>query len=250
MKLRLLVVALLALTTTAGYYPESFKADIANDLLKNENLRTKLQKITSQNHTKNSYSQAKRYLFNELHLRYDESNQPYVKGVYCNKVFNERTPNIGPIGNGRIPNHQIVNCEHTWPQSKFTGGFSSKLQKGDLHHLFPTDSKANSVRSSNDFGDIKSGKSATRDCFASHSDGHFFEPPTEHKGNVARAMFYFATRYGAKINSRMENYLRRWHAEDPVDSEEIERNDKIERIQGNRNPFIDFPELVSDIKDF
>ncbi|MFG1499858.1 endonuclease [Halobacteriovorax sp. XZX-3] len=250
MKLKLLVAALLALTTTAGYYPESFKAEVANDLLQDENLRTELQRIISQNHKKNSYSQAKRYLFNELHLKYDESNQPYVKGVYCNKVFNGSTPNIGPIGDGKIPNHQIVNCEHTWPQSKFTGGFSSQLQKGDLHHLFPTDSKANSVRSSNDFADLKGGKAATRDCFASHSDGHYFEPPTEHKGNVARAMFYFATRYGAKINSRMEKYLRRWHAEDPVDSDEIERNNKIEEIQGNRNPYIDFPELVSDIKDF
>lgn len=240
----------MAFTTTAGYYPENFKTEIANDLLKNENLRTELQIIISHGQKKNGYGEAKKYLFNELHLKKDNANHPYVRGVYCDKIFTESTPDIGKLGSGRIPNHQVVNCEHTWPQSRFVRGYDSKLQKGDLHHLFPTDSKANSTRSSNDFGEVPNGKNATKSCSASHSDGRYFEPPNFHKGNVARAMFYFAVRYNGSINSRMEKYLRKWHEEDPVDQEEIERNDAIERIQHNRNPFIDYPELVSKIKDF
>jgi endonuclease I len=44
--------------------------------------------------------------------------------------------------------------------------------------------------------------------------------------------------------------LRQWHANDPVDSGEIAKNDLIQRIQGNRNPFIDHPEWVEKIGDF
>lgn len=36
--------------------------------------------------------------------------------------------------------------------------------------------------------------------------------------------------------------LLHWHHADPVDAEERLRNDKVERLQGNRNPFVDHPE--------
>ena len=75
-------------------------------------------------------------------------------------------------------------------------------------------------------------------------------PPAEHKGNVARALFYFAICYNLSISETEEFYLRQWHLFDPVDAEEIERNDQIEELQGNRNPFIDNPELVSSIRNF
>ena len=41
-----------------------------------------------------------------------------------------------------------MNTEHTWPQSKGATGAA----KSDLHHLFPTDSKANSIRGNHPFG--------------------------------------------------------------------------------------------------
>ena len=217
-------------------------------MLEDDHLRRDLHEII-RNNRKNSYQKARRHLFNELHLKKDQSGASYIKGVYCDKTFTSSTPDIGPIGKGRIPNHEVLNCEHTWPQSKFLRGGQEKVQKGDLHHLFPTDNHANSVRSSNDFGEVKNGKPAGRNCSASKSDGHYFEPADYHKGNVARAMFYFAIRYNGKINRRMEKYLRKWHIEDPVDQDEIERNNKIHKIQGNRNPFIDYPQLVAKLKD-
>ena len=48
----------------------------------------------------------------------------------------------------------------------------------------------------------------------------------------------------------MEATLRRWNKLDPVDQAELERNDAIEKIQGNRNPFIDHPEYVDQISNF
>jgi endonuclease I len=52
------------------------------------------------------------------------------------------------------------------------------------------------------------------------------------------------------IDPRLEAVLRKWHKDDPVDDEERDRNEKIMKLQGNRNPFIDYPELVDKINDF
>ena len=75
-------------------------------------------------------------------------------------------------------------------------------------------------------------------------------PPIEHRGNVARALFYFSVRYGMSISAVEESSLRSWHMEDPVDEAELERHEQIFSIQRVRNPFIDFPELVEDIDNF
>ena len=81
------------------------------------------------------------------------------------------------------------------------------------------------------------------------------------KGDIARAMFYMAVRYeGDEINTEnlelsdtpnVKNAefgklssLLEWHVRDPVDDKELKRNDIIEEIQGNRNPFVDDPTLV------
>jgi deoxyribonuclease I len=77
-----------------------------------------------------------------------------------------------------------------------------------------------------------------------------FEPPAEHRGNAARAIFYMSVRYDKELPEKLEATLRQWHRDDPVDAAEIERCDEIERLQGNRNLFIDRPELVDLIADF
>lgn len=94
--------------------------------------------------------------------------------------------------------------------------------------------------------------------------GYCFEPPDLYKGDFARSYFYISTAYadefdccdtdgvnGSYIKPWMEAILRDWHELDPVDSYELSRNDVIFSLyQGNRNPFIDYPELVSQISDF
>jgi endonuclease I len=90
-----------------------------------------------------------------------------------------------------------------------------------------------------------------------------FEPIDEFKGDIARALFYFAVRYeamGSHWNdvtldtSRYLFYqdwyiklLKRWHEEDPVTAAEVVRNDRGQNFQKNRNPFIDHPEWVEEI---
>jgi endonuclease I len=78
----------------------------------------------------------------------------------------------------------------------------------------------------------------------------FFEPPAGHKGNVARALFYFATRYRVKMSETQEFYLRKWNKMDPPDDMEIKRNQRIYELSGVRNPYIDHPEYVDLIPSF
>jgi endonuclease I len=265
----LILLASINSFASSNYYPEEFASKLEKAEMSEYETKEALFKILTSSHQRVAgsrdklgcsrtgngkcyqhkslgYRGARKVLFGKLHL--EQSSQGYyVKDVYCRKEITSSRTNIGP---NKIPNSNIMNCEHTWPQSKFSTRFSKDTQKSDLHHLYPTDSRANSVRGNYDFGNISSDEISN--CSGSRSAGHGsrFEPPSEHKGNVARALFYFSVRYQIQINSRQEAVLRDWHIQDPVDAEEIERNDGIYNVQNNRNPFIDFPHLVNTIKDF
>lgn len=195
-----------------------------------------------------SYREARRYLFGKIALRKD-SNGYFIRDVYCRKVVRDG------VGLFKIPNPNKMNCEHTWPQSKFNRKKSIEKQRNDLHHLFAVDSKTNSSRSNHMFAEVN-GWAANGGCNASmkgyaHGTHQIaFMPPKEHRGNVARAMFYFSDQYEMPIGPVQEMYLRKWHREDPVDRAERRRNDLVEQYQGNRNKFIDNPELVEMRGDF
>jgi hypothetical protein len=193
-----------------------------------------------------TYDQARKLMFGNLFLEDLGHGKYLVKDVYCNSLTSE----VDGVGPDKIPNPQLINCEHTWPQSKFSKNFPSELQKTDLHHLYPADMKANSTRSNNPFADVvgRETHSKCRDSKIGTAIGDqvkSFEPPTEHKGNVARAIYYFSTRYKMSIDPVQSKHLKQWNLSDPVDQEEILRNEKIFKLQGNRNPFIDFPELIN-----
>ena len=72
----------------------------------------------------------------------------------------------------------------------------------------------------------------------------------EISGNASRAYLYMSYQYKIPLEESLENSLRTWHFEDPPDEWEEKRNDMIEVVQGNRNPFIDQPELVERVADF
>ena len=113
----------------------------------------------------------------------------------------------------------------------------------------------NSIRGNFKFGEVDIPKVALKCPISklgqvSHASGEFFEPPSRHKGNVARALLYFSVRYKIHIDPVEEKFLKKWNVEDPVDAFEKQRNDRIQQIQGNRNPFVDHPELADAISDF
>lgn len=212
--------------------------------VQNTGLRRQIQARAAKNQHSLGYKGARIELLGRISLERDGGGY-YIRDVYCNENY-DGAP-------GRIPDDKIVNTEHTWPQSRF-GGSNRDMQKSDLHHLFPSDSELNGIRGNHPFGEVARSKENLK-CTCSRAgynrDGDFvFEPPVEHRGNVARALFYFAVRYGLSIDSTQEDVLRKWHQQDPVDADELERNTEIERVQGNRNPFIDQPELVAQIDNF
>ena len=128
------------------------------------------------------------------------------------------------------------NREHVWPQSKLAGA-----SKSDLHNLRASEPKINSSRGNLPFID---GNGKARKI----SSGWY--PGDEHKGDIARIIFYMLTRYSQlSVNTMGTNaeMFVRWHLEDPVDDFERNRNEVIYTYQKNRNPYIDNPEFVEMI---
>lgn len=205
-------------------------------------------------HSPTGYTAARVFLMGNFYL-VKNGKEYSVHDVYCDKDLSRQDFKGAPPAPGRIPDNRVINVEHTWPQSRFTKRYSDEMQKSDLHHLFPTDSQLNSIRGNNIFGEVTQDLidlkcPASRFGVGSAGSEEVFEPPQDHKGNVARALFYFAVRYELPIDQKEEVILRKWHREDPIDQEELVRNEEIFKVQKTRNPFIDFPELVEKIANF
>lgn len=254
---------------TPDYYPDNFTNNL--DTLNSESLKAYLNALAHTPHLKSSsgandslgcqtgtsgcyqrkilsYNEARKVLFGNLHLQEDQ-NGFFINDVYCQKNITARQAHVGP---NLIPNSNIINAEHTWPQSRFSNKYSANMQKTDLHHLFPTDSKANSTRGNFEFIDVAPGEERLLSgCEVSARDAsNRFMPPENHRGDVARSLFYFSVVYKIAINKPEEDSLRTWAEQDPVDDFEMSRNDGIYGIQNTRNPFIDFPDLYKKIADF
>ncbi|MDP4730030.1 MAG: endonuclease [Schleiferiaceae bacterium] len=134
-----------------------------------------------------------------------------------------------------------MNCEHTFPQSFFS---SAEPMKSDIHHLFPSDASANTQRSNNPFG-IITGTPAWSVGGSKRLSG-VFEPRDAHKGDAARAMMYFVTRFGdySSFYAQQAAVLEAWHQQFPPDSADRARNQGIAALQNTRNPYVDYPQIM------
>lgn len=217
-------------------------------------LANSLYELASRGQTPLGYLRARQLLLGRVYLEM-HGGEYLVRDVYCLKDFTNRDfGHKDGLGPDQIPNNNILNTEHTWPQSRFSSSFPDEVQKSDLHHLFPSDTEMNAKRGNFKFAELAEGQVIPIKCetsrLANTPIGFRFEPPREHRGNVARALFYFAVRYRMHIDNDEEIYLRKWHQEDPVDQAEIAHHEMIFKLQGNRNPFIDKQDLVNQVADF
>jgi endonuclease I len=135
------------------------------------------------------------------------------------------------------------NTEHTFPQGKFN---SNEPMKSDIHHLYPTTNTSNSQRGNDPFGIVSN---AGWNQGGSKSGGGTFEPRDVQKGATARSMMYFVLRYQDYGNffQGQEAILRNWHNQYPPTAIDTRRNDDIFSVQGNRNPFTDYPQFAERI---
>ena len=247
---------LLAKEMPAGYYNNASGKT-------GEALLTALHNIIK-SHTKLSYGDVLSFMKSK-----DLDANKHIYDMYS-------TAEYGPNDNGSSASNvgEGWNREHSFPNSWF-GGSNSHKAYTDLFHLYPTDIRVNSQRSSFPFGECANGErlqngnivakgkkgASTRSGFS----GTVFEPDDEYKGDFARSYFYIATCYNDEI-ATWKNYnqastmlkgdsypvfndwalqmLLEWHRKDPVSQKEINRNNDIHDKQSNRNPYIDYPELV------
>lgn len=162
------------------------------------------------------------------------------------------------------------NREHSFPKSWFD---DAQPMYCDVFHIYPTDGKVNGQRSNYPYGECANGTSLSngnikglgklgKSTFPGYS-GTVFEPDDEYKGDFARSYFYMAACYNDRISSWNSdmlahnnypcyttwavNLLLKWHRQDPVSQKEIDRNNAAYKLQHNRNPFIDYPELAEYI---
>ncbi len=161
---------------------------------------------------------------------------------------------------------QCYNREHLMPTSVFGG---SSPMDSDMHHIFPTDGWVNNRRDVLPFGIVnnpsyisQNGSKRGSNSTPGYSAGAF-EVIDEFKGDVARALLYFGTRYEDRIADWTNPMLNKtsdqvfsnwflallleWHEMDPPSERERNRNNVAYEFQGNRNPFVDRPDFVNKI---
>ena len=149
------------------------------------------------------------------------------------------------------------NREHVWPQSRQPGSVNNRStgNLGDPHALRPSDPDINADRANMPFG--------FADTFGQFGDlGQFWFPGDTDKGQIARSLFYSATRWSSLGISLTDNFpsgnqmgdlssLIAWHYLTPPDEFERRRNHAIfsstlnpQYFTNNRNAFVDRPEFV------
>lgn len=208
------------------------------------------------------YGSGSKHTWDAFYYTDRDTNTNQVLDMYSNEVryFNPEKPTASV---------KDFDIEHMLPKSWWGGDVNPAYC--DLYHLVPGDYSANRSKSNHAPG-IPSDSTFNNGSFVTGSGAAYgltrvFCPADEYKGDFARAYFYIATCYGDSLTwlttgepgvamtndgwqefrPWLRNLLVAWHRMDPVSEKEKARAIEVNKIQGNRNPFIDYPELVEYI---
>ena len=156
-----------------------------------------------------------------------------------------------------------MNIEHSVAKSWWGGNQNNAYC--DIHHLNPSDQNANSRKSNYPLGELTSvswdnGVTFVGKANIDGSSMNAYEPCDEYKGDFARVFMYMFTCYQdltweyTWMNYEKSTYptlkpwavqlLLKWHKQDPVSEKEVSRNNAVYAVQGNRNPYVDYPQLA------
>lgn len=238
-----------------------------------DSLRKELCGIISNGYITIGYSSLKNnvYAASSNPTDFINGSNKTMEDIYSSKEYT-----VNDAGSSASNCGQGWNKEHTIPQSWFN---EASPMKSDAFHVYPTDIKMNSVRGNLPYGENNSPLSCSNygyghtgtSTFSGYS-GTVFDPGEggvngSYKGDLARTYFYMVTRYRttnftqssegqvmfsyiggvAQLTAYSVALLLKWHREDPVSEKELKRNNAIYAHQNNRNPFIDYPELIDYI---
>jgi len=167
--------------------------------------------------------------------------------LFCNQPFNGESSQFtaSPIYSSKQLK-SALRCTTDRQCSIMTPRFP--YMAADLHNLYPALTRVELARRNAEFGELDASvpsKFADIGCDLKASF-KLVEPRDEAKGNVARAIFYMHSEYNLPIIGSLPMY-KKWHQMDPPDAEEKARNDRIQALQGNRNPYIDNPALAEQL---
>jgi deoxyribonuclease I len=222
-----------------------------------------------------SFSKSKKHLKNI----YLQSNKNYT--IYCgcsfdsNKQIDHTSCNYSPRKETNKRSHRLE-FEHIVPAyafgknlqcwkepiceksngRKYKGrkccskiSYEFKQMQSDMHNLFPSIGEVNGDRSNYVFGEIDREEREYGECDFEVAE-RIAEPKKSIRGDIARSYLYMLHQYKMEIPDDYEEMLRKWNLFDPPDEWERDRNSLIEDVQGNRNPFIDYPEMVERVRDY
>ncbi len=272
----ILLISVVAIAQPANYYNNATGTGYA--------LKTQLRTIITNGHNDQGYAS----LWN-LYTTTAFRDNFYENDGSLLDIYSENPTGVDPYNytssSQQCGNYNAegicYNREHLVPQSYFDE-FQTNPMRNDPFHVVPSDGKVNGDRNNLGFGIVgtanyTSQNGSKRGSMSaspySNFTGIVFEPIDAFKGDVARAFFYFATRYensmddfynaanattcqakamfdGSTNKVFSDNFilvLIKWHLDDPVSAMEIAKNNAIYQYQGNRNPFIDNPNYVCSI---
>jgi len=212
-----------------------------------------------------SFSKSKKILVNKIYLDNKVTfycNNPYetkqVKGKYKTLIIKDDkyySPRKPFYKSGKANTRaERVEWEHVMPAHNFgkhllcwkNGGRKAcrkdkefKIMESDMHNLVPAIGEVNGNRSNYRYGanmpsigqygqcnvqvDFKAKRAYVKDDI---------------KGDIARIYFYMSDQYNVHLSKQERKMMEAWNKSDPVSSWEIEKNKRVEKLQGNKNKYI------------
>ena len=246
----------------ATYYTSAFSHKVTTSSYGTTLLNTLHELMYDSHQTYNSYDELWTYTKD---TDYDIDNPDYITLLYSRQSIDA------------TPTASSWNREHVWCKSLSGGLYTTENLKSstrnagsDLHHLRPASTAYNSTRGNTPYGIVTNHTSSTKmgdtDCY---SYNNVFEPADYIKGDIARILMYMYTHYSTEVsgtstksgalsitnivskstNQEAWDLLMDWNESDPVDYQEMIRNNNCAYLLGNFNPFIDHPEYARMIWD-
>lgn len=198
------------------------------------------------------------FSYNSLRDQYKNVDKDLNRSGYIIGYYN------GASFSGVWDSGKTWNREHTWPQSK---GADKSIPMGhDMQSVRPTHTSVNSSRGNDAYGE--SGAYYDPDEVSISNSYYKTTNMGSYRGDAARVILYDYIVYGEAGGHKNKLYngnaqllskfgsagvfesaavLLKWHMNDPVSLTEMVRNDGAQTYQGNRNPFIDYPELAIQV---
>lgn len=216
--------------------------------LAGENLKKALHDIIK-GHVDFSYNQS-RYIIN-----YTDADTANPENVILFYLQESRDADLYGTGGDNI------NREHVWAKSH--GNFADiRPMDSDAHNLRPADASVNEDRSNKDFDNVQPNGTQHPEATGCWYTSSAWEPGPATKGQVARILFYMATRYEGgdpeidlELIDAYSSYslpqhgklstLIEWNNQYPPSNFERRRNERLFQIQQNRNPFVDNPDFAN-----